>query len=1700
MFRRSKKSKGDDSSSSPKGKGGSARKSSGSKPRTSSTASSAPNAVSGNSSGRSALAVSQQRPENIQSVPGIQAIDLNEFLGSGKSGVTSPRSPSQVQLQDQGSGKKKRKKKKKNPATIEELDAIFRDPDDFGRYLGVVGPDEQQEVLFICEIEQLLERAKSFDAKMVAAHEDKIGQMYLKPTGAGGHYQVKSLSKKTRRKLQESIESDSTDFDTWRLAQHEMKRKLCKDSIPTFLEFINRQIKSVTDEDQLDFKYVFSIHDVFRNPACGCAFFLYMLKDRRHRLMLFWMDLVKERVGDLRKSLEADPNASVDVDMCLKLEAIHHKYVHSEMGAPSVFEGESLGDLLESHVRFERKPTEVEMRQLGRLYVERLGNMLAKMDKIIRRDCWPDFSLSDLYKGAVERVYDEKGDKTRKIVKDMHKKLKEYAASQEMYVAFTRDAQPSLEPSLLCEKPKKLVEYVAVLVPEAHDEYGRTNRARFVRRWPLDDRDGLPLPSANHLAALCFRRGDPVHELMQRIYGLEDDRRLFTRNIHTTLHTYTHNEPNQNHNRNHNHTSNPDHLNKHHHNNNNHKSQSHTTTHSLLSSHKTASIPWGFDSATMRIVADCTSVVGARRSSKVVDPSPLDNKGSSGGTHTGGESSNASGLFPRRVSIAESGAVPVVPGFRLFNFVLTVMGGSHIYAACLQVDPYCPPGFDLEVPPPPAGSSSAKPDDSTTQTHTNKEETTPPHSPSARFEYGPAEEAAQKPPQRFSICVTSSLPLCTFLRDALLPLVDAVRRIRAELRELEEKREAKERKKYRHDDVDDDDDREDIGSIGEEPSSAAAGGGAGLAGGGAATSSDEQRSQRNQRSQRSHNEGKFSLGDTLSQDHSSHADSQADPVLSRLVRSPEMGRLVALLQETEAIQILNPSTSTSTSTSMVSGGKSAAATREEKQQGEEESQDAVKESDVEHVQLKESDVEHVQLEREAAAAERDDGAENHGATEAAKHEREDAGDSLEVEDRPLSRRRKKLPSIVLRDNTLEEIAEEQQDHQEDAKKLISLEAPQYNLAGLRKISGKGAMPRMIQRLMACMRAPDFSMAALLSRLHPKRVLLSLEYLLMERKVLIISHHASVLTAAAAALRSLLFPFEWRYLFVPVLAPSMFQYLDCPTPWLVGVSAAHRHEVLQIASVQQEALIVDLENDQVFSSSGDLPARIPICVSAYLLENIRRNFQPDYSLHLPATDLLSDDVPLDSVPVQPVKTQQEKEQQQQQQQHNDDCAHATQKEADPDPEAAKAVDLKLALGKAWAHLLSGYRRFCSAWIERDDPGVVFDAPTFLNTKPKYAVPFLKEVFKTLAFRSFLESRAEAASDGLKGVKNDLFDVLEEALSHHSHDSRDQISVDIHVVPRPRFKALVTGLNAEPPCEEGQPALVKPPEIPKTSPAQSVLKAPNVSRVEGSPSPRLPTQGSKEFDREIFEDAISISDQESEGSGTPNTKSNSTETGTGTATKPKPKPLTGSLDIKVVDTSDTTSPSRHRAPTSEPVTPEKPLSPVDEEGESKEGSSLENTPVKPEEEEEVVQNGDQEGKSHHKSSEPSNTASHTEDHTEDDTQAEGSGLLFAPPTAASSSTSQTKNQSRFSIKKAASLTIGAADYGQMGKGEVIDLLDDDQHRPTAVSPGEDELPSHIGESQSVSEGEEEERNLAESHVDSKKEQTDHGVVCNEEGASA
>ncbi|KAK9818990.1 hypothetical protein WJX81_007496 [Elliptochloris bilobata] len=78
------------------------------------------------------------------------------------------------------------------------------------------------------------------------------------------------------------------------------------------------------------------------------------------------------------------------------------------------------------------------------------------------------------------------------------------------------------------------------------------------------------------------------------------------------------------------------------------------------------------------------------------------------------------------------------------------------------------------------------------------------------------------------------------------------------------------------------------------------------------------------------------------------------------------------------------------------------------------------------------------------------------------------------------------------------------------------------------------------------------LARLLWQLPPAPAAALLEALLLERRVLLVSRDAGTVSTAVVAAAASLYPFAWHHIFVPLLPPSMKDYLTAPMPFLIGM--------------------------------------------------------------------------------------------------------------------------------------------------------------------------------------------------------------------------------------------------------------------------------------------------------------------------------------------------------------------------------------------------------------------------------------------------------------------------------------------------------------------------------------------------------------------
>lgn len=99
------------------------------------------------------------------------------------------------------------------------------------------------------------------------------------------------------------------------------------------------------------------------------------------------------------------------------------------------------------------------------------------------------------------------------------------------------------------------------------------------------------------------------------------------------------------------------------------------------------------------------------------------------------------------------------------------------------------------------------------------------------------------------------------------------------------------------------------------------------------------------------------------------------------------------------------------------------------------------------------------------------------------------------------------------------------------------------------------------------------------------ILLLWNALLLERKIVLCSKHLSVLHPVAETLMTLLLPLHWQGVYIPVLPSSLWDVLDAPIPYVIGVHAdyltSRSYRALALdAQEDEDRIFVDLDHNRI----------------------------------------------------------------------------------------------------------------------------------------------------------------------------------------------------------------------------------------------------------------------------------------------------------------------------------------------------------------------------------------------------------------------------------------------------------------------------------------------------------------------------------------
>ena len=107
---------------------------------------------------------------------------------------------------------------------------------------------------------------------------------------------------------------------------------------------------------------------------------------------------------------------------------------------------------------------------------------------------------------------------------------------------------------------------------------------------------------------------------------------------------------------------------------------------------------------------------------------------------------------------------------------------------------------------------------------------------------------------------------------------------------------------------------------------------------------------------------------------------------------------------------------------------------------------------------------------------------------------------------------------------------------------------------------------------------EVSFIPLAKYLSPENIVWIVNNIVLERNVLLVTSHPEILTPIIAALLTLIFPFEYQLINIPVLPLHLFDFLQTSVPFIVGIHSSHLSRAEQL--IASYTCVVNIDQDNV----------------------------------------------------------------------------------------------------------------------------------------------------------------------------------------------------------------------------------------------------------------------------------------------------------------------------------------------------------------------------------------------------------------------------------------------------------------------------------------------------------------------------------------
>ncbi|KAK2948194.1 putative DENN (AEX-3) domain containing protein [Blattamonas nauphoetae] len=124
------------------------------------------------------------------------------------------------------------------------------------------------------------------------------------------------------------------------------------------------------------------------------------------------------------------------------------------------------------------------------------------------------------------------------------------------------------------------------------------------------------------------------------------------------------------------------------------------------------------------------------------------------------------------------------------------------------------------------------------------------------------------------------------------------------------------------------------------------------------------------------------------------------------------------------------------------------------------------------------------------------------------------------------------------------------------------------------------------------------------RLLPPQSIVSLHLaMLHEHQIVIVGSDASIVSDVSIGLVTMMTPFEWEHIFIPVLPASMVEYLGTPVPYVMGIT---KQNASGYESLLYGLIVVDVDVGEVFFPDMK---KVPSNADGQMYLNLKHGTQP-----------------------------------------------------------------------------------------------------------------------------------------------------------------------------------------------------------------------------------------------------------------------------------------------------------------------------------------------------------------------------------------------------------------------------------------------------------------------------------------------------------